>query len=222
MEILTGDIRMAARNTRSIREARRDGELALRRNDVLAAATRVFSEKGFQGAQVSEIAVAAEVSLNSVYGLFKGKEELYEAVIHAAAATVRDRVRAEVDAISDPVEKLLGVIDALFACFDEHRPLLKIYARTTHGLPWRVRQALGDESLEVFQSFRTWLLALATDAKEAGQLGDLDPEIVAMAISGTVTTAAAHFVEEPREETLGEAAPRVRALFQTLFTTETE
>ena len=45
----------------------------------LIAAAAVFAQKGFQGAQVAEIANAAEVSLNSVYGLFKGKEELYEA-----------------------------------------------------------------------------------------------------------------------------------------------
>ena len=138
---------------RSIREERREREIALRRNDILVAAATVFSEKGFQGAQVAEIANAAEVSLNSVYGLFKGKEELYEAVIHAAAATVRDRVQAEVEAVSDPAEKLLRVIDALFGCFDEHEHLLRIYAHTTHGLPWRVRQALGQDSLEVFQSF---------------------------------------------------------------------
>lgn len=211
---------MTPNDKRSIRETRRDRELALRRDDVLAAATQVFSEKGFQGAQVSEIAVAAEVSLNSVYGLFKGKEELYEAVIHAAAETVRDRVRGEVDAISDPAEKLLCVIDALFACFDEQKPLLKIYARTTHGLPWRVRQALGDDSLQLFQSFRVWLLAIARDAKEAGRLGDLDPEIVSIALVGTVTSAAAKWVEEPGQEDMAGAAPGVRALFQALITAE--
>ena len=43
----------------TIREERRERELALRRDDVIAAATNVFSEKGFQGAQVAEIANAA-------------------------------------------------------------------------------------------------------------------------------------------------------------------
>jgi AcrR family transcriptional regulator len=209
---------MANTGRGSIREERREREIALRRNDILAAAAAVFAEKGFQGAQVAEIANAAEISLNSVYGLFKGKEELYEAVIHAAAATVRDRVQADVEALSDPAEKLLRVIDALFGCFDEHQHLLQIYARTTHGLPWRVRQALGDESLEVFQSFTVWLVGIATDAKRAGRLGELDPKTVALSLIGTVTTTAARWVEAPGEESLAEAAPRVRALFQALLT----
>jgi AcrR family transcriptional regulator len=207
-------------NTRSPsrRDGRREQEIELRKRDILIAAAGVFSEKGFQGAQVAEIANAAELSLNSVYGLFKGKEELYEAVIHAAAATVRDRVRAEVDAIEDPAEKLLAVIDALFACFDEHQHLLQIYARTTHGLPWRVRQALGDDSLAVFQNFTAWLVAIAKEAKHAGRLRDLDPETVALSLVGAVTTTAARWVEVPGHESLADAAPRVRALFAALLT----
>ena len=208
---------MADRKTRSRRDGRREQEIELRKRDILIAAAGVFSEKGFQGAQVAEIANAAELSLNSVYGLFKGKEELYEAVIHAAAATVRDRVLAEVDAIEDPAEKLLAVIDALFACFDEHRHLLQIYARTTHGLPWRVRQALGDDSLAVFQSFTAWLVGIAKDVKRAGRLRDLDPETVALSLIGAVTTTAARWVEGPRHESLTDAAPRVRALFAALL-----
>ena len=209
---------MTDSKSRSIREERREREMALRRNDILAAAGMVFSEKGFQGAQVAEIANAAEMSINSVYALFKGKEELYEAVIHAAATTIVDRVRAEVEAFPDPAERLLRVIDGLFACFDEHRHLLKIYARATHGDPWRVRQSVGKDSLEVIQSFRVWLVSIATDAKEAGRLGDLDPDTVALSLIGAVTNTAAHWIEEPRDKSFAEGAPRVRALFEALLT----
>jgi len=208
---------MGARRTRSRRDERRERENQLRRNDVLAAAASVFSEKGFQGAQIAEIAHLAELSLNTVYGLFKGKEELYEAVIHRAVATVHDRVRSHVETVEDPGERLLAVIDALFACFDEHRHLLQIYARTTHGLPWRVRQAMGADSLDVFQRFTVWLVGIAKEAKRAGRLGALDPETVALSLVGAVTTSAARWVESPRKETLVDAAPRVRAVFETLL-----
>jgi AcrR family transcriptional regulator len=208
---------MAARKPLSRRDTRREQEIELRRRDVLAAAAVVFSDKGFQGAQVAEIANAAEVSLNTVYGLFKGKEELYEAVIHAAAATVRDRVRSQVDAIVDPGEKLLTVIDALFACFDEQRHLLQIYARTTHGLPWRVRQALGEDSQALFHDFSAWVVGLVKAAKRSGRLDGLDAETVALSLIGAVTTTAARWVESPRQEALVDAAPKVRSIFEVLL-----
>ena len=212
---------MATSNPLSKREQRREREAALRRSDILAAAASAFAEKGFQGAQVAEIANEAELPINAVYAHFKGKEELYEAVIHAAATTVRDHVRAEVEPLEDPGEKLLRVIDALFACFEEHGPLLRLYARTTHGLPWRVRQALGPNTADLFLGFRAWLLKIATEAKDAGRLGSLDPEAVALTLVGAVMTAAAQWAEHPADESLADAAPRIRAVFEALLTTAT-
>jgi len=121
--------------SRSVREKRREREAEFRRADIIAAASIVFGEKGFHGAQVAEIAAAAEISLNSVYTLFKGKEELYEAVLYAAAATIRDEMQAKAEALADPAAQLLSTIDSLFTCFDSHRHLLSIYARTPGSLP---------------------------------------------------------------------------------------
>ena len=208
---------MPSRKAPSVREERREREVALRRDDILAAAGQVFGEKGFQGAQVAEIANAAEVSLNSVYGVFKGKEELYEAVISNAAKTVGDRVRNAVLDVADPSQQLLRVIDELFACFDEHRHLLRIYAHNTHGLPWRVRQSMGEQSLQVFQDFTIWLIERTNEAKRAGNLPNIDAETFALSLIGTVTTTAARWVEDSRDESLSESAPRVRALFAQLL-----
>ena len=208
---------MPKSKSRSAKEERREQEILLRRNDILAAASQSFAEKGFQGTQVAEIANAAEVSLNSVYAQFKGKEELYEAVISSAAKTVGDRVRNAVLDIADPSQRLLRVIDELFACFDEHRHLLRIYAHNTHGLPWRVRQSMGEQSLQVFQDFTIWLIERTNDAKRAGSLPNIDAETFALSLIGTVTTTAARWVEDSRDESLSESAPRVRALFAQLL-----
>ncbi len=199
------------------REGRRERQLALRRADVIAVAASVFGEKGFQGAQVAEIAAAAELSLNSVYGLFKGKEELYEAVIHQAAATIRDRVQGQVEALDDPRDQILGVIDSLFECFEDNQDLLRIYASATHGLPWRVRQTLGDGAVELFQGFTEWVIQIATGLERDGGIHGLDPEALALSIIGTVTTTASRWIENPGDQALSEAAPRVRAIFEQLL-----
>jgi len=208
---------LSGRKQRSVKEERRERELALRRDDILTAASQVFADKGFQGAQIAEIANASEVSLNSVYGLFKGKEELYEAVLSSAAKTVGDRVRNAVLDVPDPAEQLLCVIDELFACFDEHRYLMRIYANSTHGLPWRVRQSMGEQSLQVFHDFTLWLVDRAREAKKSGNLDGIDAETFALSLIGTVTTTAARWVEDPEEKPMRDAAPRVRALFAQLL-----
>ncbi len=202
---------------RSLKQERRERESALRRDDILAAASQAFADRGFQGTQVAEIANSAEVSLNSVYTLFKGKEELYEAVISRAAETVGDRVKSHVRDIVDPAERLLCVVDELFACFDEHRHLMRIYANTTHGLPWRVRQSMGKKSLQVFQDFTIWLIERTHEVKRAGGLDDIDAETFALSLIGTVTTVATRWIEDPSEQPLTLAAPQVRRLFAPLL-----
>ena len=72
-----------SRSVSSPRADRRERENARRREDVLGAASTAFAERGFQGAQVSEIAAAAELSTKSVYALFPSKEVLYEEVIRS-------------------------------------------------------------------------------------------------------------------------------------------
>jgi TetR/AcrR family transcriptional regulator len=202
-----------ARSQLSPRERRREREQALRRADVIAAASRIFAEKGFHDAQIGEIASAAELSLKSVYGLFSGKEEIYEAVVTSTSERMRDAVQGKVNAIPDPGERLVALVDLLFACFEENRDLLRIYARDTQGLPWKMRQAMGESSSTIFQAFRAWVISLAEDARRAGRLGDLEPVAVALALIGAVTTTATHWFETRPEEPLTSAAPEVRALF---------
>lgn len=208
---------MAKPRAGRLRDRRREREQASRRDDIIAAASAVFGEKGFDGAQIAEIAAAAELSLASVYSLFEGKEDIYQAVISTAATSVREAVQGEVEAIADGAERLLCLIDSLFACFEENQHLLRLYARGTQGLPWRIRQAMGDSTGAIFQEFTSWVISLAQEAKRGGYLRQIEPEAFALSVIGTVTTTAAHWVESTPERPLSRAAPYVRAIFETVL-----
>jgi AcrR family transcriptional regulator len=183
-----------------------------RRTDIVRAASRIFGEKGYDGAQIAKIASAAEVSLASVYSLFDGKEELYQAVIEVAAESIRKIVFDKVEPVPDPAERLLTLVDSLFDCFEQNRDLLRIYTRSTGGLPWRMRHSMGDSSVAIFQSFTDWVTKLAGDAQDAGYLRGLEPETFALTMIGAVTTTAAFAIERTPKRPLTDAAPAVRAL----------
>jgi AcrR family transcriptional regulator len=195
------------------RQARREEEISRRRSDAIAAAASVIGEKGFHGAQMTEIAAASELSLATLYSIFEGKEEIYEQVIASAADAIRDEVRGKVLPISDPRERLLALIDSLFACFDANRELLRIYATGTHGLPWRMRQSMGEHTVDLYYRFIDWVTEIACEAKEAGDLDELDPETFAVSLTGAVTATAARWVELKPTRKLTAATPSVRALF---------
>ena len=199
---------------RSLREERRAHELARRRADALAGATAVFAEKGFHDAQITDIAAAAELSRASLYELFEGKEELYQEVIRTSVERMRDDVIARVETISSPRERILGLIDALFECFEENRDVLRIALAGTQGLPWRIHQNMGDPSRSTIHAFRGWVIKLCRDALAAGALAGIDPEAVAIALVGSVTNAAEHALDCDPSQPLSRLSPGVRELFR--------
>jgi len=203
--------------TATVQSGRREREAARRRADVLDVAADAFAEKGYEGAQISAIARVAEVSLATLYVMFESKDELYQAVLTRAAESIRDVVQASVDVIEDPAERLLEIIGCLLQCFDENRTLMRIYTMGTHGLPWKIRQTMGEPLVEIYRAFLDYVTGLARAAAHVGRLGALAPETVALALVGTVNATAAEWIESECEAPLTDAAPAIRALFEQLL-----
>ena len=89
--------------------SRRERERQQRRNDIIAAAEELFSEKGFKGTTMQEISERVELSKGTVYLYFKSKEELYLSVcIKGVAGFGEDLEAATVDAQS-PEEGIKAV-----------------------------------------------------------------------------------------------------------------
>ena len=95
--------------------------------------------------------------------------------------------------------------------------MLRLFADSTGGLPWKVRQTLGEPSVQVFEQFTSWVIAIASRAKQQGYLGTLDPEAVAVSITGTINMSAARWVEASERGAVSDTAPAVRAIFECLF-----
>ena len=64
------------------------------REALLLAAAQVFARRGFHGATLPEIAQAAGCSTGAVYSNFKGKEDLFLALLGWVARALRDEQRA--------------------------------------------------------------------------------------------------------------------------------
>ena len=65
-----------------------------RRDEIVAAATRVFAEKGYAEAAISDIAEAAEVAVTAVYYHFSGKDDLFAAAMKSALDSISEVVVA--------------------------------------------------------------------------------------------------------------------------------
>jgi AcrR family transcriptional regulator len=68
----------------------KDKTRAVRRQHVLDAATAVFAQKGFRGATIRDVSIAAGVSDGTIYNVFENKAALLRAILAGAEAQPTD------------------------------------------------------------------------------------------------------------------------------------
>ena len=99
---------------------RRERERTQREAEIVAAAERIFCEKGFESASMDEIASAAQFTKRTVYLYFKGKEELF----FAAALNGFLKLFAALQAASPPgatgYQKILEGYRAYYVFYREN------------------------------------------------------------------------------------------------------
>jgi AcrR family transcriptional regulator len=84
--------------------------------ELIEAALRCFSERGFAATRLDDVAARAGVSKPTVYLYFESKEKLFEAVVRAAVAPSLDHAQTLVDTFegntSDLVRTILVILEA--------------------------------------------------------------------------------------------------------------
>jgi AcrR family transcriptional regulator len=107
-------------------QERKEREKERRRQQIMVAAKRVFSDKGFNKATMEDIAQEAELSPGTLYLYFKNKEELYASLSLRILQYLLIRVEhVNDDKEADPQEKLTALMDAMYDVY-EFDPLIII------------------------------------------------------------------------------------------------
>jgi AcrR family transcriptional regulator len=91
-----------------------------RPDEILAAALVSFAERGFAATRLEDVAARAGISKGTLYLYFKGKEELFEAVVRATLVPNIERIEALAATFEGPTGRLLerlllgfaGVVDS--------------------------------------------------------------------------------------------------------------
>ncbi len=100
-------------------QERKERERERRRQQIIVAAKRVFSEKGFNKATMEDIASEAELSPGTLYLYFKNKEELYASLSLRILQYLNIRVQHVNDEKNlDPEKKMIALREAMFDVYN--------------------------------------------------------------------------------------------------------
>lgn len=155
------------------------------RERLLTAADRLFYAEGVHAVGIDRLLEEAGVAKGSLFYNFAGKEELVGAYLEGRAAQRRERIAAHQEGLSDPVEMILAMFDALAEA---------AASPTYNGCPFANANAEATTDgveAHALRQFRTWLHGefrrLAQDA------GVAEPDDVALQLQvlydGAVSTS---------------------------------
>jgi AcrR family transcriptional regulator len=158
------------------------------RQEVVAAATRLFAAHGFDGTALQDIADAVGVTKPAVLHHFRSKEHLRAAVLDAIVAHWNGALPRLLLASHSAQERFEAVLGELLSFFGEHPERARVVLREALDRPAEITRILRG-------AIRPWLDALAEGIR-AGQRvrryrADVDPDAFVMHLLQIVIAAGA-------------------------------
>jgi AcrR family transcriptional regulator len=98
---------------------------ARRREEILAAATRVFAARGYRQADVQEVADASGLGKGTVYRYFASKEALFLAAVDLGMQRLTEFVQ-QAYLVEDPFERMEAAFRNYLLYFREHLELVEL------------------------------------------------------------------------------------------------
>ena len=133
--------------------SRREREKLRQRQEMLAAALELFSEKGYHNVSMHEIAEKAEFAVGTLYKFFRNKEDLYKSLIAEQADRFHEALTRAIEEADDEIEKLRNYVKAKREVFAANISVIRLYFAETGGASFSVKAGLDKEIRERYEQF---------------------------------------------------------------------
>jgi AcrR family transcriptional regulator len=153
-----------------------------RRPQIIEAAIRVFTRKGFRKATMPDIAREAGLSVGGVYWYYKGKDEIVSAILQRAFDEDFGALAELLSADAPAADRLLSFVAGYADSFDQWlwmNPIgAEFYGEAAHDE--KVRAVI----LRYLDRYRQALAALIGQGIQRGEFHAVDPSVAATALLG--------------------------------------
>lgn len=179
------------------------------RSLVVQAAERVFSQRGYAGARMQDVADEAGLAIATVYATIEGKEELYAAIHELRGRALLERAAQAATARTSAFDALLQGVETYAAFLAEHPDYLRIHLNEAQ--PWAL-----DPKFLCAEQKRQWRqgLELTTSvfraAMSEGSVESGDPELLARLMIAAHQVFLVHWVERGMEEPVPDLVRRMQ------------
>src|SRR4051812_5810521 len=188
------------------RSVRAEAQRERRREEILRAASTLFSQKGYHATSVADVIAGAGISRGTFYLYFDNKDSLFLDLMEQFIQRIMDVVEVVDPNGQNPTHEIYAnvrrVVDVVF----DHQDLTVMVLREDFGLNTEV-----DEKLKRFYGFVREMVEGALDnGVRLGLLREVNQPIVATALIGAIKEVFLHHLviapdRAPPRETIAES-----------------
>lgn len=153
-----------------------------KRGLILAAAAKLFSERGYAATTIDHLTAELSTSRRAIYEHFAGKTEILAEICEQAvrfSVELAEQVACEE---GDPAEKLARLARAFTEIVIDNQHYIAISSREMQYLPDEARKRIR----RMQEKFDRLLGAILAEGVRRGRFDNADPAMSALAISGMI------------------------------------
>lgn len=183
--------------------SRRDDYAESTRGALVDSAVALFTERGYAGTSLDEIARRARVTKGALYHHFNGKQAIFEAAFDAVETDVKGRLEKILRSDQPPWERALtGLREFISSCLDPSYQRIALHEAPV-VMGWkRWREAEDRYSLGLIK-------AALQDLIDAGDVVSVPVDITSRLLFGALSSAATEIASSTEPERVGAEVEQV-------------
>jgi AcrR family transcriptional regulator len=158
----------------------------LQRRTVLIAAANLFSEKGYAGTSMADLASSLGISRPALYYYFDSKEEILTSMVEEVTLAIKEMGETRADGKRDPAETLYEMVKTNARFVLNNAVLFKVIDRSGNFFPEKTKLVNAQATRAIFDKFK----AVIERGIKSGHFKKMNPSIGAFAVLGIYNWSA--------------------------------
>ena len=153
-----------------------------KKSDILAAATKVFSEKGYYRTSVNDVALAADISIGTFYFYFKDKRKLYKDVVNNLIRNITEKREQALQGETDILKRVTIRGRAIYEHFEMYKVIIFLVRAEMGGDDdWAKNMAM-----KLYRTISESLIADLQKGIDKGIIRPVDTKLTAYSLIGLI------------------------------------
>ena len=193
---------------------RREREKLRQRQEMLAAAFDLFSQKGYHNVSMHEIAGKAEFAIGTLYKFFENKEDLYKALVLEQCDKFEDAVARAIEKPDDEVEKRRNYLRTKGEKFRGNLPFVRLFLAESRGASFNIKAGLDEELRKRYYAFLERLALIFDSGIKNKRFKNItDPYHLAVALDSVVDAFLLLWLDAPERHPYPEDPDTILDIF---------